>query len=250
MPGTFKDRRDAGRTLAAALKRFAAQPDVLVLGLPRGGVVVAAEVAEALQAPLEVLVVRKLGVPGHEELAMGAIASGGATVINDDVLRRARVDARALEAVAERERAELARRERLYRGERPPLAVGGRVALVVDDGLATGSTMLAAVRALRAMQWSGGEAQGEAQADEPGEPPEAGPARIVVAVPVGAPDTCEQLRSEADEVICATMPEDFLGVGRWYDQFEQTTDDEVQRLLRQASRRTPPASTDTDTRST
>ena len=208
----FRDRRHAGRVLAQILAGYANRSDVIVLALPRGGVPVAYEVAKALHAPLDVFVVRKLGVPGHEEYAMGAIASGGARVLNDEVVRRLGIPDAAVDAVTRYEQGELERRERLYRAGRPLPDLRGRTVIVVDDGLATGSTMLAAVRALRAQQ----------------------PARIVVAVPTAAAETCAQLRSEADEVVCATTPEPFRAVGTWYDDFSQTSDEEVRELLARA----------------
>jgi len=205
----FRDRHDAGRLLAAKLGTYANRPDVIVLALPRGGVPVAAEVARALGAPLDVFLVRKLGIPGHEELAMGAIATGGVRVLNDDVVRALHIPDRVIDAVAEQEARELARRERLYRGGRPPLDVRGRTVILVDDGLATGATMLAAVQALRQQR----------------------PARMVVAVPIAPPETCEELRAEVDDVICAVTPEPFHAVGLWYEDFSQTTDEEVRDLL-------------------
>jgi putative phosphoribosyl transferase len=186
---------------------------VLVLGLPRGGVPVAWEVARALGAPLDVCLVRKLGVPGHEELAMGAIASGGLRVLNDDLICQLGIPERAIDDMTRRETAELERRERLFRGDRPEPVIAGRTVIVVDDGLATGSTMRAAVTALRS----------------------AHPARILVAVPVGASDTCAELKRVADDCICAATPEPFFGVGAWYLDFEQTSDDEVRQLLQQAA---------------
>ena len=208
----FRDRRHAGRVLAQILAGYANRSDVIVLALPRGGVPVAYEVAKALHAPLDVFVVRKLGVPGHEEYAMGAIASGGVRVLNDEVVQRLGISDAAVDAVTRFEQGELERRERLYRAGRPLPDLRGRTVIVVDDGLATGSTMLAAVRALRAQQ----------------------PARIVVAVPTAAAETCAQLRSEADEVVCATTPEPFRAVGTWYDDFSQTSDEEVRELLARA----------------
>jgi predicted phosphoribosyltransferase len=205
----FRDRTEAGQRLAAELGRYAGRTDVLVLALPRGGVPVAYEVARALDAPLDVFLVRKLGTPGQEELAMGAVASGGVRVLNESVVRGLRVPPRVIDAVAARELRELARRERLYRGDRPPPDVRGRTVILVDDGLATGSTMLAAVRALRQL----------------------GPARAVVAVPVAAPETCAALRGEVDEMVCAVTPDPFYAVGVWYDDFAQTSDDEVRDLL-------------------
>jgi predicted phosphoribosyltransferase len=211
----FRDRLDAGRRLAEKLSRYAGKPDVVVLALPRGGVPVAAEVARALDAPLDVFLVRKLGFPGQEELAMGAIASGGSRVLNTSLLRRLHVSPEIIDAVAMRERHELDRREREYRGSHPLLPVRGRTVILVDDGLATGASMHAAVAALRTQE----------------------PARIVVAVPVGAPSTCEDLRQIADEIVCAETPEPFAAVGQWYDDFSQTTDEEVRQLL--AASRTP-----------
>ena len=207
----FRNRTEAGRLLGAEVaKRIGGATSVVVLGLPRGGVPVAHEVAKTLGAPLDVFIVRKLGVPGQEELAMGAIASGGVRVLNQEVLRYVPLSDRAIEAAAAREQTELERRERSYRGARPPLDVAGKTVVVVDDGLATGSTMLAAVRALRQMK--------------------AG--RIVVAVPVGATQSCDKLGREADIMICLRMPEPFDAVGLWYDDFTQTTDDEVHALLK------------------
>lgn len=208
----FRDRVDAGRQLALRLRRYANSPDVLVLALPRGGVPVAYEVAKELQAPLDVFLVRKLGVPGYEELAMGAIASGGVRVINQDVVRYMGIPVEVIDAVAANEQRELERRERAYRDDRPPPDVKGRIVILIDDGLATGSTMRAAAAALRKQ----------------------GPARIVVAVPVSASETCEEFRSEVDEIVCAVTPEPFRGVGLWYEDFSQTTDDEVRELLERA----------------
>jgi erythromycin esterase-like protein/predicted phosphoribosyltransferase len=211
-PERFRNRREAGRLLAQKLSAYANRPDVLVLALPRGGVPVAYEVARALRAPLDVFVVRKLGIPGYEELAMGAVATGGVRVLNDQIIQRLRIPKYLIDEVAAREEQELARRERLYRGGRPPLDVRGRTVILVDDGLATGATMRAAVMALRQLQ----------------------PARIIVAIPTGSPDTCEELRAEVDEVVCAITPEPFLAVGHWYEDFSQTTDEEVRNLLAQA----------------
>jgi predicted phosphoribosyltransferase len=205
----FPDRYEAGRRLAGRLAAYADRPDVLVLALPRGGVPVGYEVARALGAPLDVFVVRKLGVPGHEELAMGATASGGVCVLNADMVRALGIPSRAIEVVAARELQELRRRERAYRGDRPAPAVGGRTVILVDDGLATGSTMRAAVEAVRRL----------------------GPARVVVAAPVASPATCEEFRGVADECVCALTPEPFDAVGAWYDDFSQTTDEEVRELL-------------------
>jgi putative phosphoribosyl transferase len=210
----FRNRTDAGRRLAKKLRRYAGRDDVVVLALPRGGVPVGHEVARALGAPLDVFLVRKLGVPGHEELAMGAIASGGVRVVNDDVVRQLDIPARELDRAAASELRELERRERAYRGDRPPLALRGKTVILVDDGLATGATMRAAVVAVRRL----------------------GPARVVVAVPVGSAEMCGEFEAEADEVVCATEPDPFLAVGYWYEDFGQTTDDEVRALLAEAGR--------------
>jgi putative phosphoribosyl transferase len=209
----FRDRADAGRILAGKLAAYANRQDVLVLALPRGGAPVAYEVAQALHAPLDVFLVRKLGVPGQEELAMGAIASGGTRVLNEEVIGKLNVPEQVIETVAAEEKQELSRREHDYRDRRPPPDVRGRTVILVDDGLATGSTMRAAVAALR----------------------QQGPSRIVVAVPVGAPEICAELQHEADEAVCAHMPEHFYAVGAWYDDFAQTSDDEVCTLLARAS---------------
>jgi putative phosphoribosyl transferase len=208
----FENRREAGRRLAAQLRPFANRADVLVLGLPRGGVPVAFEVATALDAPLDVFIVRKLGLPWHEELAMGAIASGGVRTLDHDLIRVARVSDADVARVTAQEQAELERREYQYRGTRAFPDLTGRTVILVDDGLATGWTMRAAVAALR----------------------QEGPARVVVAVPVAAPDTCDAFRDIADEIICAETPEPFIAVGVWYEDFSQTTDGEVHDLLAQA----------------
>jgi predicted phosphoribosyltransferase len=205
-PAAFRDRRDAGGRLARALPELSAP---LVLGLPRGGVPVAAAVAEALGAPLDVFVVRKLGLPVQPELAMGAIATGGVRVLNDDVLREGRVSADVLEEVTRRESAELAARERLYRGDAPPPGLGGREVVLVDDGLATGATMRAAVEAARLQE----------------------PTRVVVAVPVAPPETVAAFRRDGIEIVCVVVPRPFVAVGIWYDDFGATTDDEVVELL-------------------
>jgi predicted phosphoribosyltransferase len=205
----FVDRAEAGRVLAAELSHLAGRTDVTVLALPRGGVPVGYQVARALEAPLDVLLARKVGVPGHAELAMGAVGAGGVRVLNQAVVDALGILPAAIDEAAGRESAELARREESYRPGRPPLDVAGRVAVIVDDGLATGATMRAAVTALRAL----------------------GPARIVVAVPVGARETCSELAGDADEVVCARMPRTFRAVGEWYDDFTQTTDDEIRALL-------------------
>jgi predicted phosphoribosyltransferase len=211
-PRIFRDRTEAGRVLAERLAAYAGQPDVIVLALPRGGVPVGYEVARALHAPLDVFIVRKLGVPGHEELAMGAVATGGVRVLNDQVVRALGIPSHVVDAVARWEEQELRRREQVYRGDRPPPDVRGKTVILVDDGLATGSTMLAAVRALRQQS----------------------PARIVVAVPIASRDTCEVLKTEVDDVVCAVTPEPFYAVGMWYQDFTQTTDEEVRELLAQA----------------
>jgi len=210
----FRDRTDAGRQLAARLTEYADRADVMVLALPRGGVPVAFEVAQALHAPLDVFLVRKLGVPGHEELAMGAIASGGVRVLNEDMVAMLGLSWEAVDAIASREQEELNRRAHAYRDDRPEPRVGGRTVILVDDGLATGSTMRAAVAALRRQR----------------------PARIVVAVPVGAPATCAELKAKADDVVCVHRPEPLYAVGLWYRDFRQTTDTEVHELLERAFR--------------
>jgi putative phosphoribosyl transferase len=219
MPERFLNRSDAGRQLAAELQpRYGGRSDVLVLGLPRGGVPVAFEIAVALDAPLDVFVVRKLGLPGHEEFGIGAIASGGVRVVDESVLRAYGVDSRTLEEITEREQRELERRERRYRDDRPFPAIQDRVVILVDDGLATGSTMRAAVAALRAE----------------------GPREIVVAVPVGAPETCSAMARLADDVVCLMTPEPFYAVGLWYENFDQTDDAEVHDLLERAAMRAVP----------
>jgi predicted phosphoribosyltransferase len=220
MPLPYRDRADAGRALAADLLAFAGWPDVLVLALARGGVPVAYEIAQLLRAPLDVFVVRKLGVPGHEELAMGAIATGGIVVLNREVLSMLRISREDLDAAIGRERQELARRDREYRDSRPPPQIAGKLVILVDDGLATGSTMLAAVRALR----------------------EEHPQRIIVAVPVASREAVALLRGEGVEVVCPATPEPFYGVGWWYQDFNQTTDAEVRELLaRQSGRAESPS---------
>ena len=215
MSKPFQNRTEAGRLLAEKLEAYSNRPDVAVLALPRGGVPVAFEVATALNAPLYVFLVRKLGVPNYPELAMGAIASGGVRVLNKDVVDYLRIPDEVIEAVASDEEKELARRERAYRGYEEAPNVSGRTVLLIDDGLATGSSMRAAVAALRQLQ----------------------PARIVVAVPVASPATCDEFRSDVDEIVCAVTPEPFRAVGFWYEDFSQTTDDEVRDLLRRALRR-------------
>jgi len=210
----FRDRIEAGRLLGEELRQrgYAAGTDVIVLALPRGGVPVGYEVAKALHVPLDVFIVRKVGVPGHEELAMGAIASGGVKVVNQDVLDMLRLPQAMFEAAARKELLEVERREREYRGNRPRPDLKDKTVILVDDGLATGSTMLAAVRAVALM----------------------GAERIVVAVPVAAVETCDAFRSEVDDVICAITPQPFHAVGIWYENFEQTSDEEVRRLLAKA----------------
>jgi predicted phosphoribosyltransferase len=208
----FVDRSEAGRVLAGKLAAYAGRRDLLVLALPRGGVPVAFEVAQALQAPLDVFLVRKLGVPGHEELAMGAIASGGVRFVNWDVMQQIGIPNSALDAATESARQELMRCEKAYRGNLPPQQVAGRRIILVDDGIATGASMRAAVRGLSSLN----------------------PAGIVVAVPVASAEACADLRPEAEEVICAYVPEHFAAVSLWYDNFSQTSDEEVRCLLEAA----------------
>jgi putative phosphoribosyl transferase len=209
----FLDRRDAGRVLASRLAKYANRDDVIVLALPRGGVPVAYEVASAIGAPMDVFLVRKLGTPGHRELAMGAIASGGVRVLNDDVVRWYGIPEAAIERVAREEEQELQRRERAYRDDLPAPDLANRTVILIDDGLATGSTMRAAAQAMRAHH----------------------PSRVVIAVPVGASQTCSELAAVADEVICARMPEPFSAVGQWYLNFNQTDDEEVRDLLQKST---------------
>lgn len=225
----FKNRADGGRQLAAHLTEYAGRSDVLVLALPRGGVPVAVEVASTLAAPLDVFLVRKLGVPGHPELAMGAIAAGGVEILNEALIRHLGVPSTLVQQIAVRERLELERRDRLFRGGRHPAIVRDRAVVLVDDGLATGSTMEAAIVALR----------------------QRAPRLIVVAAPVGARETCDRIRRIADRVVCPRTPAPFDAVGLWYDEFEQTGDDEVTRLLASADRRAAvpsPAGADTGSR--
>jgi predicted phosphoribosyltransferase len=213
MERAFPNRIEAGRQLAEKLDKYAGREDVIVLGLPRGGVPVAYEVAKRLRAPLDVFLVRKLGVPGFEELAAGAIASGGVRVLNEDVMRAIPHADEVIEAVTAREAAELERREQIYREGRPPPELRDRIVILVDDGLATGASMRAAVKALR----------------------QHGAAKIVVAVPVGPPDTCRELQEEADETICLSTPPFFQAVGQYYEDFSQTSDEDVRELLRHAA---------------
>ncbi len=213
----FRDRTEAGQTLAAMLTAYANRSDVLVLALPRGGVAVGYEVARALHVPLDVLVVRKLGVPGEEELAIGAIATGNIRILNDDVVRSLNISDDVIDRVAAREQKELERRERLYRNNRPAYDVRGRTVLLVDDGIATGATMFAAIKVLKQQQL----------------------AHIIVAVPVAPPSTCRELVEEGIEVVCVMQPESFYGVGFWYEQFPQLSDDEIVGLLEQARHEQP-----------
>jgi putative phosphoribosyl transferase len=208
----FRDRTDAGKYLATKLLSYKDRQDVLVLALPRGGVPVAFEVAQVLRVPLDIFLVRKLGVPGHEELAMGAISTGGVRVLNEDTVDYLNIPEHIIDSIAAEELKELKRRERAYRGNRPEPDVKGKTVILIDDGLATGSTIRAAAQALRQQQ----------------------PARIIVAVPVSAPETCDEYRIGVDEIICAVTPEPFVGVGMWYLDFSQTTDEEVRDLLERA----------------
>lgn len=209
----FNDRVDAGRKLAKDLLKYANRSDVLILALPRGGVPVAFEVAKELNVKMDVFIVRKLGVPGNEELAMGAIASDNIRVLNEDVVMSFQIPERVIDMVAENERKELERRERAYRGDRPKPEIEGSTVILIDDGLATGATMRAAAAALKTTK---------------------NPAKIVIAVPTAAPDICEIFRKEVDEIICLATPEPFYGVGAWYEDFSQTTDKEVCELLDKA----------------
>lgn len=210
----FRDRADAGRALAARLISSVSDQNPLILALPRGGVPVAFEVAKALHAELDIFLVRKLGVPGHEELAIGALASGGVRILNQALIADLRLSQKAIEDVTSRERVELERREKLYRAGRPAIPVRDRTVVLIDDGLATGASMKAASRALRAE----------------------GPRRLIVAVPVAAHQTCDEFRGEVDQVVCVETPDPFLAVGIWYEDFQQTTDEEVQLLLERAAR--------------
>lgn len=210
----FRDRRDAGKILAQDLLDYANRSDVIVLALPRGGVPVAYEVAKALNAPLDIFIVRKLGLPGREELAIGAIATGGVRVLNEDIVRALNIPEELINIVTQRERQELQRREHDYRGDRPAPDVHDRTVILIDDGLATGASMRAAVTGLRTKQ----------------------PARIVIAVPTAAPETCDVFQFQVDEIVCAITPEPFYGVGLWYEDFSQVTDEEVRTLLEEANR--------------
>lgn len=213
MNSRFHDRTEAGRLLAVQLADYANNPDMLVLGLPRGGVPVAYQIAKAIHAPLDVWLVRKLGVPGQEELAMGAIASGSIMVLNNEIIQALGISQRVIQQVAADEKQELERRDRAYRGDHPPLNVQDRTIVLVDDGIATSSTLRAAIAALQQQQ----------------------PKRIVVAAPVCPPSVCEALRSIVDEVICLATPEPLSSIGMWYEDFSQTTDDEVRELLQQSA---------------
>lgn len=210
----FKNREDAGRKLANKLLKYTHRNDVIILALPRGGVPVAYEVAKKLKVPMDVFLVRKLGVPGQEELAMGAIASGGVEVLNKDIVQSIGISRNTIDKVAEKEHKELERREKYYRGDRPKPEIKGKHVMLIDDGLATGASMRSAVRAVRS--WN--------------------PAEVIVAVPTSAPDTCELFEYEADKIICLSTPEPFYGVGAWYEDFSQTTDEEVSDLLEKAEK--------------
>jgi putative phosphoribosyl transferase len=209
----FQDRCEAGQFLATKLTEYADDVSLLVLAMPRGGVPVAYEVAKALRAPLDVFLVRKLGAPGYEELPMGAVASGGVRIFNDEVIQRLGISEKVIEAITREKQQELERREKIYRGPREPVAIAGRSVILVDDGLATGASMRAAVHALKTMQ----------------------PKTIIAAVPIGSADTCNQIRSEADEVVCGIMPDPFYAVGAWYSDFMQITDEEINQLLNHAA---------------
>jgi putative phosphoribosyl transferase len=222
----FRDRTEAGKHLATKLTRYKDRPDVLVLALPRGGVPVAFEVAQALRVPLDIFLVRKLGVPGHEELAMGAIATGDVRVLNEDTIDYLGIPQNVIDSIAEKELKELKRRERAYRGNRPEPDVKDKTVILIDDGLATGSTIRAAAQALRRQA----------------------PARIIVAVPVSAQETCDEYLIGVDEIVCAVTPEPFFGVGQWYLDFSQTTDEEVRDLLAQARGETKKSSAAADLR--
>jgi putative phosphoribosyl transferase len=209
----FRNREEAGQRLASRLSKYGSRDDVIVLGVPRGGIPVAFEVATALHLPLDIFVLRKLGVPGHEELAFGAVGSGGVRVLNSRVVQELGISQLDIASVTSAEREELERRERLYRGNRPPLDVLGRTVILVDDGIATGASLMAATHALRKMK----------------------PAAIVLATPIAPRTTCDRLRREVDEVVCVEMPEPFYGVGQFYDDFSQVSDEDVNQLLERAS---------------
>lgn len=215
----FRDRKEAGLLLATELAAYAHLPNVLILAFPRGGVPVGFEVAKALQVPLDVVLVRKLGVPGEEELAMGAIATGGVRVLNESVVRMCQISPREIEWIGAQEELELQRRERLYRGGRPAPVIRDRVVILVDDGIATGATMRVAITALRTQR----------------------PASIIVAIPVGPMSACEELRTEVDQVVCLRSPREFAAISLWYENFTQVTDDEVCDLLERANRERPVA---------
>ena len=206
----IRDRQEAGEKLAVQLAAYMEREDVLILALPRGGVPVAEPIARALKVPMEVFIVRKLGVPGHRELAMGAIASGGVRVMNTDVVRSLGISEKQIDEVTEAEQRELARREQQYRGERPPLELSAKTVILVDDGVATGATMRVAIKALR----------------------EGGVHKLVIAVPVAPPDTCEILSREVDELVCPYRPSPFHAIGLWYEDFPQVSDEEVERILK------------------
>lgn len=210
----FKDRREAGRILAQDLSAYAGRSDLIVFALPRGGVPVAYEVALALNAPLDIFIVRKLGLPGREELAIGAIASGGIRVLNEDIIHALHIPEEMINLVAQQELRELQRREQSYRGNRPPLDAQGKTVILVDDGLATGASMRAAITGVRTHA----------------------PNQIVIAVPTAAPETCEALEFDVNEIVCSMTPEPFLGVGRWYENFSQVSDEEVRTCLEEATR--------------
>ena len=226
MAARYRNRTEAGRVLAERLRGYAGRGDIVVLALPRGGVPVGYEVARALRAPLDVFIVRKLGLPSHPELAIGAIASGGVRVVDRGALRRFGVTDQELAALAAAEQRELERRERLYRGDRPPPDIAGKTAILIDDGLATGATMAAATGALRAQR----------------------AARLVVAVPVAAPETCDAFQDLVDEIVCAATPEPFYAVGLWYEDFSETSDDEVRGLLARAARELPGSGSEREVR--
>lgn len=217
MANPFLNRTEAGRALGRKLEHYAERPGTLILALPRGGVPVAFEAAKMLRLPLDVFIVRKLGVPGHEELAFGAIASGGGRVLNDSVVSTFKLSPATIQSVTQKETQELQRREFLFRGDKPPVEVQGKIVLIIDDGLATGASMRAAIQALKLLH----------------------PSRIIVAVPIGSSETCEELQSDVDEVVCARTPSPFMAVGFWYNNFTQTSDAEVRALLKQTEEWAP-----------